>query len=79
MSSLIHVTRIAIMCIIPVCLYGIESVPSVTPPGSGHAWSTFLGIMFWLRRGRKAWHGIVVIPCHHLSAFILKGLDLPMQ
>ena len=33
----IHVTRIAIMCIIPVHLYGIESVPSVRPPSPGLA------------------------------------------
>ena len=75
----IYVTRITVMGIIPVHLYGIESVPSVRPPGSGLALSTFPGIMFWLRRGEKVGHGIVVIPCHHLSAFVLKGLDLPMQ
>ena len=60
-------------------LYGIESVPSVRPPGSGLTWNTFAGVMFWLRRGSKVGHSIVVIPCCSLSAFILKGLDLPMQ
>ena len=42
----IPVTRVAIMCIIPVHLYGIKFVPLVRPPSPGLAWGMLPRVMF---------------------------------
>ena len=67
----------AVTCTVPVHLYGVESMPLVRPPSPGLAWGMLPGVMFRLRREGKAGCGIVIIPCHCLSTFALKGLDFP--
>ena len=74
----VSVTRVDLTCIVHFYLYGIESMPLIRPPSPGLAWGKLPGVMFRLRRGGKVGHGIVVIPQHCLSTFILKGLDFPM-
>ena len=49
---------------------------SVRPYSSGLSWEAFT---FGLGRSWKVRHGIVIIPCHCLSAFIPKSLNFPAQ
>ena len=49
----ITVTRVTVSCIIPVHLYGIESVPSVRPPSPCLAWGTLPGLCLGLGGAEK--------------------------
>ena len=58
------------------CFYRVKTMSSVKPSSSGLSWGMFT---FGLGRSGRVRCGIVIIPCHCLSVFILKILNFPMQ
>ena len=72
----VHVIRFNVAGIVSACFYRIKPMFMVRLPDSGLTWSTFSGITFWLRRGGKLGHCIVIVPCCCLSTLILEGLNL---
>ena len=68
----VPVTRVAVMCVEPICLCRVKPMPLVRPSSPGLTWGTLPRVMFGLRRDRKskAWY------CYYptlLSAYFCFG------